>query len=203
MNLYIMDYKEKATLFKIRNNVIEMLNDRKYNIEPEIKNIDIDQFIASYDNENINFTVDNKIHVYFFQENKSFGKNDLKNIYNKVKEEEGDSIKLIIILKGKCIETIRVELNDIKYKNVEIFSQNQLKFNITKNYLVPKHILLNEEEKQEVFKKYNTKDGKQFQKILKSDPIAKYYGMQKDDMCKIIRPSPSSGICTSYRVVIL
>ena len=198
-----MDYKEKANLLKVRNTIIEMLKDRSYNVDNETANVDIDQFVAMYDNENINFTVDDKIHIYFYNENKSFGKKDLTTIYSKVKTEIGDAIRLMIIINGKCIESIRNELNNLEYQNVEIFTQDQLQFNITKNYLVPKHVLLSEKEKQEVYKKYNTNSNDVFQKIRKNDPVAQYYAMKKDDMCKIIRSSPSSGICVSYRVVVL
>lgn len=198
-----MDYKEKANLLKVRKTIIEMLKDRLYNVDDETANIDIDQFIAMYDNENINFTVDNKIHIYFYNENKSFGKKDLTTIYSKIKKEIGEYIKLMIIINGKCIESIRNELNNIEFQNVEIFTQEQLQFNITKNYLVPKHILLTDDEKKEVYKKYNTTNNDVFQKIRKNDPVAQYYAMKKDDMCKIIRSSPSSGICVSYRVVVL
>lgn len=198
-----MDYKEKANLLKVRKTIIEMLKDRSYNVDNETANVDIDQFVAMYDNENINFTVDDKIHIYFYNENKSFGKKDLTTIYSKVKTEVGDAIRLMIIINGKCIESIRNELNNLEYQNVEIFTQDQLQFNITKNYLVPKHVLLSEKEKQEVYKKYNTNSNDVFQKIRKNDPVAQYYAMKKDDMCKIIRSSPSSGICVSYRVVVL
>lgn len=198
-----MDYKEKANLLKVRKTIIEMLKDRSYNVDNETANVDIDQFVAMYDNENINFTVDDKIHIYFYNENKSFGKKDLTTIYSKVKTEVGDAIRLMIIINGKCIESIRNELNNLEYQNVEIFTQDQLQFNITKNYLVPKHVLLSEKEKQEVYKKYNTNSNDVFQKICKNDPVAQYYAMKKDDMCKIIRSSPSSGICVSYRVVVL
>ncbi len=198
-----MDYKEKANLLKVRKTIIEMLKDRSYNVDNETADVDIDQFVAMYDNENINFTVDDKIHIYFYNENKSFGKKDLTTIYSKVKTEVGDAIRLMIIINGKCIESIRNELNNLEYQNVEIFTQDQLQFNITKNYLVPKHVLLSEKEKQEVYKKYNTNSNDVFQKIRKNDPVAQYYAMKKDDMCKIIRSSPSSGICVSYRVVVL
>ena len=198
-----MDYKEKANLLKVRKTVIEMLQDRSYEIDDETANVDIDQFVAMYDSENINFTVNDKIHIYFYIENKSFGKKDLTTIYSKVKTEVGPAIRLMIVINGKCIESIRNELNNLEYQNVEIFTQDQLRFNITKNYLVPKHTLLSEEDKQKVYKKYNATSNDVFQKIRKNDPVAQYYAMKKDDMCKIIRPSPSSGICISYRVVVL
>ena len=38
--------------------------------------------------------------------------------------------------------------------------------------------------------------------ILSCDPIAKYYNMKQNDICKIIRPSKISGRSFGYRICI-
>ena len=73
-------------------------------------------------------------------------------------------------------------------------------FNITHHELVPKHIILSEDEAKEVVEKYNTTKNK-FPKISKVDPVAKYYGMKPDQICKIIRKSPEVGESIYYRLV--
>ena len=195
-----MDYKEKTKLFKIRKTLLEMLGDRKYKIPDEVKDLNIQHFIAQYENNEIDIVLDN-MYVRFFEEDKSFAKNDLKNNYAEIVEEHGDKINIIIIIKDKIASAVKTELEKNTYSNLEIFTHNELIFNITKNYLVPKHILLNEEEKQEVYKKYNMKNNDNFQQILVTDPVAKYYAMKVGDLCKIIRSSPSSGLGISYRAV--
>jgi DNA-directed RNA polymerases I, II, and III subunit RPABC1 len=195
-----MDYKEKTKLFKIRKTLLEMLGDRKYQIPDEIKGLNIQHFMAQYETNEIDITLDN-MYVRFFEEDKSFAKNDLKNNYTEIVEEHGDMINVIIIIKDKIASAVKTELEKNIYSNLEIFTHNELIFNITKNYLVPKHILLNEEEKQVVYKKYNMKNNDNFQQILVKDPVAKYYAMKVGDLCKIIRSSPSSGIGISYRAV--
>jgi len=195
-----MDYKEKTKLFKIRKTLLEMLGDRKYKIPDEVKDLNIQHFIAQYENNEIDIVLDN-MYVRFFEEDKSFAKNDLKNNYAEIVEEHGDTINIIIIIKDKIASAVKTELEKNTYSNLEIFTHNELIFNITKNYLVPKHILLNEEEKQEVYKKYNMKNNDNFQQILVTDPVAKYYAMKVGDLCKIIRSSPSSGLGISYRAV--
>ena len=195
-----MDYKEKTKLFKIRKTLLEMLGDRKYKIPDEVKDLNIQHFIAQYENNEIDIVLDN-MYVRFFEEDKSFAKNDLKNNYAEIVEEHGDTINIIIIIKDKIASAVKTELEKNTYTNLEIFTHNELIFNITKNYLVPKHILLNEEEKQKVYKKYKMKNNDQFQQILVTDPVAKYYAMKVGDLCKIIRSSPSSGIGISYRAV--
>ena len=200
-----MDYKANLKLFNIRSTILEMLSDRKYDVPDEIKNIDINQFNAQYSENNINFYIEGKptIYIYFFTNEKSFLKNDLKNIHSKLTDEYDNSLKILIVIKDKIPLSIKEELNKTIYSNIEIFTHKELIFNITKNYLVPKHILLSEDEKKEVYKKYNTTNNNIFQKILITDPISKYYSLKKDDLCKIIRSSPSSGICVSYRAVII
>ena len=195
-----MDYKEKTKLFKIRKTLLEMLEDRKYKIPDDIKDLNLQHFMAQYESSEIDITLDN-IFVRFFEEDKSFAKNDLKNNYSEIIEEHGDTINIIIIIKDKIASAVKTELEKNLYSNLEIFTHNELIFNITKNYLVPQHILLNEEEKQEIYKKYNMKNNDNFQQILVKDPVAKYYAMKVGDLCKIIRSSPSSGIGISYRAV--
>ena len=195
-----MDYKEKTKLFKIRKTLLEMLGDRKYQIPSEIKDLNIQHFMAQYENNEIDIVLDN-MYIRFFEEDKSFAKNDLKNNYAEIIEENGDTINVIIIIKDKIAAAVKTELEKNTYANLEIFTHNELIFNITKNYLVPKHILMNEEEKQEVYKKYNMKNNDHFQQILVTDPVAKYYAMRVGNLCKIIRSSPSSGVGISYRAV--
>jgi len=76
------------------------------------------------------------------------------------------------------------------------------KIDLTKHVLVPKHLLLTEQEKQKVIKKYGIKKLSQFPKILKSDPIIKILGAKEGDLIKIIRNENSGKESIYYRVVI-
>ena len=73
-------------------------------------------------------------------------------------------------------------------------------FNITHHEFVPKHIILSKEEENEVLDKYSTNINK-LPKIFKSDPVARYYGMKSNQICKIIRNSPEVGDYIYYRLV--
>jgi DNA-directed RNA polymerase subunit H len=75
------------------------------------------------------------------------------------------------------------------------------KIDIEKHKLVPKHIILNEQEKEEVLKKYGI-SLKQLPRILVSDPIIKLLNGKPGDVVKIIRKSPTAGEAVYYRVVI-
>ena len=82
---------------------------------------------------------------------------------------------------------------------VQIFWIDTLLTNITKHELVPEMRILNEEEKQDVFQKANISNFTQMPLILKTDPVAKFYGLIRGDMVEIIRPSPTGGVYKNYR----
>jgi len=75
------------------------------------------------------------------------------------------------------------------------------KFNVLEHELVPDHILLNEEETQELLNKYKITKG-QLPKIKTSDVVVKQIGAQPGDVIKIIRKSLTAGKAVAYRLVI-
>ncbi len=131
----------------------------------------------------------------------SFGKNDMKNVVQKIiNQYQNDNIGIIILLKDKENTSIQKEKGKPMYKNVEFFEQRKMTFNITKHVFVPRHVIMTPEEETQVTEKYETPKSK-FPKISVSDPVAKYYGMKPDQMCKIIRNDPEVGLSISYRIV--
>ena len=83
----------------------------------------------------------------------------------------------------------------------EIFKTAELKINIVDHILVPKHIVLTQEESKFVLETYNAKK-KDMPLISSTDPIARYYNMKADDICKIERPSIMTCITPFYRIVV-
>lgn len=191
-----MDIKNTFCVYKT---IVEMLTDRGYSMS---KDIDYEEFTIMYLENNYDITDnDEKIHVSFYKDNKAFGKKDLENIVQNVKDKfENDEIKIIIILREKYNVTIEKELANPKNKNVEIFLFKNLTFNITQHQDMAKHTPLSEEEIEEVAKQYRISKN-EFPKMLATDPIAKYYGVKSGGMFKIVRPSYSSGEYITYRIV--
>jgi len=76
-----------------------------------------------------------------------------------------------------------------------------LKFDIREHNLVPKHIVLNEQEKEELLKKYGI-NIRQLPRILVTDPVVKLLNAKVGDVIKIIRKSETAGETVYYRVVV-
>lgn len=73
--------------------------------------------------------------------------------------------------------------------------------NILKHELVPKHNILNEKEKEDLFNRYGI-NIKQLPRISSSDPVVKVINGQPGDVVKIARKSPTAKETVYYRVVI-
>ena len=197
------DFQEKKEWFNVRKTVLEMLQDRGNSISEEVLIVNFEQFSIKYDTDNIDMYIDDgnkKIYVHFnINLNKKFGKSDLVETLKKVVGTYKDeNINLILLLREKETSTVTKELERKQYENVEIFLKKNMMFNITHHRYVPKHIVLNDEEIEETVLKFNTPKIK-FPKILKSDPVARYFALKSGMMFKILRNSPEVGESISYR----
>jgi DNA-directed RNA polymerase subunit H len=75
------------------------------------------------------------------------------------------------------------------------------KFAVKDHESVPEHILLSQEECEEVLKRYGL-EAPQLPKIHVSDPAAKEIGAKVGDVIRIIRRSPTAKQSIFYRLVI-
>jgi len=81
--------------------------------------------------------------------------------------------------------------------NIELFTQEELQYNITKHRLVPQHIRLSPAEAKEFKEKF----GLQHPAILRSDPIARFYAYKRGDVIKILRETGEGKRFVTYRIV--
>merc|ERR1712176_937782 len=116
--------------------------------------------------------------------------------------EEKDIGKAILVLKMPLTSFAKRAVVEASSKiRIDVFQETELIFNITHHTLVPKHVPLTEAEKAQLLNRYKMKLS-QLPRIQQSDPISRYFGLQKDQVVKIIRPSETTERYVTYRVVV-
>jgi DNA-directed RNA polymerase subunit H (RpoH/RPB5) len=110
---------------------------------------------------------------------------------------------LIIIMKDEPNDTIRKTQVDIWEQDgfyVNIINIKRLQYNIMNHQLVPKHIVLTNEESEEVRRKYNISNNSQVPDISRFSPVSQIIGIRPGDLCRIQRPSKTSIKADFYRI---
>ena len=171
-----------------------IISERKYS-NKSLKEI-FDKIKPLINDDQLVFTIDDK----------KFGIKFVSNFLTTIKKEasienflekNADVHKFVIInrLSDRAVKQI------LEYKNTEVFTMDELLIVVIDHYLVPQHILLSPDEKENYLTIFNHQI-RDMKKILLNDPIAKFYGAKVGDMFKIIRPSITAGKDIDYRIVI-
>ena len=203
-------------LFKSRDVITEMLETRGFDLE-QYKNFSLNEIEAMFkatekkttaELGSLDMTVVNsqggKLYVKYLMASKLRTSN-FKTLIDEMLEgflQSGDEIIFILKDTVNNMDTFDSMLEGYLTVNnvfIQIFSLDNLLFNITKHDLVPKMRIISPEEKANVLERYSAKPS-QMPQILKSDPQAKFLGVRKGDMCEIIRASETSGHSVTYRM---
>eukprot|EP00286_Rhodomonas_abbreviata_P001690 CAMPEP_0181291014 /NCGR_PEP_ID=MMETSP1101-20121128/1728_1 /TAXON_ID=46948 /ORGANISM="Rhodomonas abbreviata, Strain Caron Lab Isolate" /LENGTH=225 /DNA_ID=CAMNT_0023395351 /DNA_START=181 /DNA_END=855 /DNA_ORIENTATION=- len=209
-----LSFEQFYDMFAIRRTVCQMLQDRGYILSAEDSTELTQQSFHGRFNEKEHKTLtilaemavddEQKIMVFFpvaaaDAKTKKVSVDAVKEIIKLMKKE---SVNRAIIVVEKPLlghsqlvleqETEQQQLKDNPSWRVETFLNGELKVNITRHELVPRHEVLSEDEKKGLLRRYHLQE-KHLPRIQKSDPIARYYGLDRKTVIKIVRPSETAG----------
>jgi DNA-directed RNA polymerase I, II, and III subunit RPABC1 len=208
LNLDQLSPEEQSRLYKVWKTLNEMMEDRGYE-KNKNANMNKEEFIQEFSKQaKLNGVFikidpnnpDNVFRTYFeYNPDPKLNMDTIKNLvefmksFNKINSG-------ILISAGKLTQQAKLRIMEINtHIPVETFSIGELVVNITKHVLVPKHILLKPEEKDQLLKRYRIKPS-QLPKIYITDPVAKYLGLKRGDVVKIVRFSETAGKYITYRI---
>ena len=139
-----------------------------------------------------------QIYVEFCSETQSVGTKQVRAFNHLVDSQNYHTG--IFITQGPLSPSALKLLTGIPNRFCEHFLEQELLVNITHHELVPKHVLLSAPEKQQLLARYRLKES-QLPRIQSGDPVAKYLGLRRGQVVKIIRRSETAGRYASYRWV--
>ncbi|PSR73855.1 RNA polymerase [Coniella lustricola] len=222
--------KEAIRFWRAWKTVHQMCQDRGYELTDEEVNIPLDRFRAEYTNHDSSVnraklqfsarpseamvkkytnppTAANPapepecgtIYVEFMQEN-TMGVKEIKRFATYVATNNFKAGIMVTV--GTLSPQARKGINATSaITTLECFLLDDLLVNITHHDLVPTHVVLSREEKAALLKRYRLKET-QLPRILTKDPIARYYGLKRGQVVKIIRSSETAGRYASYRLCV-
>ncbi len=199
-------------IYKSRNTILELLENQNFNIN-DYTEFSINEIDSMYKNNQLDMLVkteDNskKTYVKYFISDKMLKPQTIDLIIDDLYVLDDvltQNDTLILIIDGEPNETIISKLRYMYENNglyVIVYNMQRLQFNILKHKLVPKAIVLKNEEIEELKKTYKLKSLKQLPEISRFDPQAMALFMKPGDVCKIKRDSITAMDYDYYRVCV-
>lgn len=117
-----------------------------------------------------------------------------------VEKQELGINRVILVSDEASTSSAKKELATLGIANFEVFLISELQYNVTKHKLYAPHVLLSPKETEELLKKYRCTLDK-LPVLLKTDVVARYFGLQKNQVVRIERRLGHQQPDPFYRVV--
>ena len=200
-----------STVFKSRQNLLKLLSQQGYDIK-DYEEFSVNETHIMYNNKQLDMMLTSqkegetkKVYVKYHlaktlrRENINDYIDDLYNLEQVLTKTD----TLVIVIKQEPHDTLLNILNQIWEQDgifIVIYNLDRLQFNILDHEYVPKHIILNDNEINEMKKRYNITNNTELPEISRYDPVAQAIGMRPGQICKIIRPSKTAITADYYRL---
>ncbi|KDD73219.1 RNA polymerase Rpb5 [Helicosporidium sp. ATCC 50920] len=198
-----------SRLFNIRKTCLELLRDRNYLISQDDFDMSLDQFRDKFGEEprKEDLTLlapkqdDPTDQLFiFFPEEAKVGVKTIKLLAERMRQEGVQRAIMVVAVNMTPFAKQCLQEMQPKYF-IELFKEEELLINITKHVLVPEHRTLTAEEKKTLLARYKVSET-QLPRIQFSDPVARYYGVQRGQVVRIVRPSETAGRYVTYRLCV-
>ena len=201
-----------TSVFKSRQNLLKLLVAQGYDVN-DYEEFRVNEVHVMYNNLQLDMLMssetptDNSKKVYVkYHLAKTLRRDNINDYIDDLYNLEQVLTKndtLIIVIKQEPHEPLLNILKQIWEQEgifIMIYNLERLQFNILEHTYVPKHTILNDEEVNDMKKRYNIINDKQLPEISRFDPVAQAIGMRPGQMCKIIRPSKTAITTDYYRI---
>jgi DNA-directed RNA polymerases I, II, and III subunit RPABC1 len=198
---------DASRLFRVYRTISNMLEKRGYNVPKDLREMTPGMFRERFgefpSREQLTILVEkaddesNQLFV-FFPEDEKVGVKPIKVYTDRMRNEAVSNA--IMVLRVDITPFAKQAVQEMSDSfRIEHFKESELLVDITQHQLVPEHQVLTHNEKSELLKRYRLKET-QLPRIQPNDPVARYYGMKRGMVVKIIRPSETAGRYVTYRV---
>ena len=195
-------------IYKSRTNLLSMLKTQGYDVG-QYDNFGMNEVHAMNTNKQLDMLVVNesgqKAYIKYHlgkplrRDNITEYVDDLYHLEKTLSKPDS----LIIVMKSEMNDTNIAVLNQIWEQegiHIVIFSLDRLQFNILEHAYVPKHVIMTEQETQEMMTRYNIAAPERLPNISRYDPVAMAIGMRPGQVCRIERFSKTAISTPYYRV---
>jgi DNA-directed RNA polymerase subunit H (RpoH/RPB5) len=208
-------------LYKARTNIISHLTHAGFDCDLyngfNLEELDVIQKYEQLNFKVTNTKTDEQCYVYHLLDGNNSKKKGTSNLLKKSNIPDivdeiynitailNKNDTLIIITTDYSVDSIHESIKNLwenDHLYVVVYNLKQLQINPIKHVLVPNHTRLTNQEKKEIFRKYNIERDSQLPQISRFDPIAKILLMRPGEICKIERFEKSSFNTDYYRICI-